>query len=175
MRTFHTGGIGTRHDRRERVPPADGGTVELRDCNEVPTTDDDGNDVLVVLKRNGEVAILDDKGRELEKSKVPYGAYLWAEHGAAIKPGQPREVGPAPHADPRREGRHGAVRRHRDRRDLREEDAGQGKKALLVIEHKGDLHPQINIVDGDGNILDFHYLPAKARIEVQGRREITAG
>jgi hypothetical protein len=28
------------------------------------------------------------------------------------------------------------------------------------------MHPQINIEDSDGNILDFHYLPAKAHIEV---------
>jgi DNA-directed RNA polymerase subunit beta' len=58
---------------------------------------------------------------------------------------------------------------------VREEDAGKGQKALVVIEHKGDLHPQINIVDADGNILDFHYLPAKARLEVADGEEITAG
>jgi DNA-directed RNA polymerase subunit beta' len=58
---------------------------------------------------------------------------------------------------------------------VREEDAGKGQKALVVIEHKGDLHPQINIVDGDGNILDFHYLPAKARLEVADGEEIEAG
>jgi DNA-directed RNA polymerase subunit beta' len=49
------------------------------------------------------------------------------------------------------------------------------QKALVVIEHKGDLHPQINIVDKEGNILDFHYLPAKARIEVADGSEIKAG
>jgi DNA-directed RNA polymerase subunit beta' len=36
----------------------------------------------------------------------------------------------------------------------------------VVIEHKGEKHPQIIIVDRKGNVLDFHYLPAKARIEV---------
>ncbi|MEX2217431.1 MAG: DNA-directed RNA polymerase subunit beta', partial [Phycisphaerales bacterium] len=47
--------------------------------------------------------------------------------------------------------------------------------ALVVIEHKGDLHPQINIVDAQGNILDFHYLPARARLEVKDGQEIKAG
>jgi DNA-directed RNA polymerase subunit beta' len=58
---------------------------------------------------------------------------------------------------------------------VREEDAGRGQKALVVIEHKGDLHPQINIVDETGNILDFHYLPAKARLEVKDGQVIKAG
>ena len=75
MRTFHTGGIGTRHvvDTEYRTP-ASAASSSLRDCAEVPVTDDNGNEVLVSLKRNGEVAVLDDKGRELEKYKVPYGA-----------------------------------------------------------------------------------------------------
>ena len=45
----------------------------------------------------------------------------------------------------------------------------------MVIEHKGDMHPQINIVDAEGKILDFHYLPAKARIEVEDGQPIEAG
>ena len=51
---------------------------------------------------------------------------------------------------------------------------GGGSEALVVIEHKGEKHPQIVIVDEDasGKILDFHYLPAKARIEVQEGQEI---
>ena len=44
-----------------------------------------------------------------------------------------------------------------------------------MVEHKGDLHPQINIVDSTGTILDFHYLPARARLEVQDGEMIKAG
>ena len=33
----------------------------------------------------------------------------------------------------------------------------------VVIEHKGDKHPQIMIEDADGKILDVHYLPAGAQ------------
>jgi DNA-directed RNA polymerase subunit beta' len=43
MRTFHTGGIGQR-TTRDRVPRVNAGKLELRDCNEVPVKDDDGND-----------------------------------------------------------------------------------------------------------------------------------
>ena len=66
---------------------------------------------------------------------------------------------------------------------VRKESEGQtkGKKStgggtqFVVIEHKGEMHPRIVIEDNDGNILDFHYLPAKARIEVEQGDEVYAG
>ncbi|MCK4628240.1 MAG: hypothetical protein KAT56_04515, partial [Sedimentisphaerales bacterium] len=45
----------------------------------------------------------------------------------------------------------------------------------VVIEHKGEKHPRIVIEDSEGNILDFHYLPAKARIQVEEGAEMPAG
>ena len=37
---------------------------------------------------------------------------------------------------------------------------------MIVIEHTGERNPQITIESEEGNILDFHHLPAKARIDV---------
>ena len=51
---------------------------------------------------------------------------------------------------------------------------GAGGK-FVVIEHKGERHPRITIEGSDGKILDFHYLPAKARIEVKDGQKVTAG
>jgi len=45
----------------------------------------------------------------------------------------------------------------------------------VVIEHKGDKHPQIIIEDTDAKILDVHYLPAGARIEVIEGEGVQAG
>jgi DNA-directed RNA polymerase subunit beta' len=45
----------------------------------------------------------------------------------------------------------------------------------VVIEHKGDKHPQIIIEDASGKILDVHYLPAGARIEVAEGQRVQAG
>ncbi|MFA5251481.1 MAG: DNA-directed RNA polymerase subunit beta', partial [Phycisphaerae bacterium] len=57
---------------------------------------------------------------------------------------------------------------------LEEERKGQlGKR--VVIEHKGDTHPQVIIEDVDGKILDVHYLPAGARIEVDEGQQVLAG
>ena len=176
MRTFHTGGIGTRSVAETQYVAANAGTLQLRDCNEVEVVDEDGHKVWVTLKRNGEIAIVDAKGRELEKYKIPYGAYIQVPSGVDVKKGQVL-VKWDPHRTPILAEKAGKVQ-YVDievGETVREEDAGRGQKALVVIEHKGDLHPQINIVDESGQILDFHYLPARARLEVKDGSQIQAG
>ncbi len=176
MRTFHTGGIGQRTAQETEYRASNAGRLELRDCNAVPTKDDEGHELLVVLKRNGELAIMDPKGRELEKFKVPYGAFLTAKAGDEVKKGQ-LLVRWDPHRTPILAEKDGKVAYVdiQEKETYRLEDAGQGKQAKVIIEHKGDLHPAINIVDEAGNILDFHYLPARARLEVEDGQVIKAG
>ena len=55
--------------------------------------------VSVVVSRNGEMALVDDKGRELERLKVPYGAILVVKDGHTVKKGQ-RLFGWDPHRVP---------------------------------------------------------------------------
>jgi DNA-directed RNA polymerase subunit beta' len=175
MRTFHTGGIGTRSVAETQYVAGNSGTFQTRDCNEVPV-EEEGHPVWVTLKRNGEIAVVDAKGRELEKYKVPYGAFIQVKPGEEVKKGQVL-VKWDPHRIPILAEKEGTVQ-YVDievGETAREEDAGRGQKALVIIEHKGDLHPQINIVDDSGQILDFHYLPAKARIEVKDGQKIRAG
>jgi DNA-directed RNA polymerase subunit beta' len=176
MRTFHTGGIGQRSATESEYRALNAGMVELRDCNQVPTTDDEGNEVYVALKRNGEVAVLDAKGRELEKSKVPYGAYILVKPGDEVKRGQIL-VKWDPHRVPILAEKDGIVRFQDIEvgETVREEDAGRGQKALVVIEHRGEKHPAVEIQNEDGSVLDYHFLPARARLEVVDGQEIRAG
>jgi len=181
MRTFHTGGIGHRELVETDYRTQHGGTVVIRDANEVPVKDEDGNDVLVTLKRNGEIAVLDAKGRELEKAKIQYGAFILVKPGDTVRKGQ-MVVQWDPHRTPILAEKGGTVRFE----DIKlgetvrmEGESARAKEAsgasLVVIEHKGEMHPRIVIEDKDGKILDFHYLPAKARIEVQEGDKIDAG
>jgi DNA-directed RNA polymerase subunit beta' len=176
MRTFHTGGIATTKLVETDIRAAHGGTIELRDCDEVPVTDEDGAEVLTALKRNGELAILDAKGRELEKYKIPYAAHILVKPGEEVKKGD-RLAKWDPHRVPILAEKAGRVRfvDIEIGETVKQEDEARGQKALVVIEHKGEKHPQIVIEDPDGKILDFHYLPAKARIEVTDGEEIKAG
>ncbi|MBL8762651.1 MAG: DNA-directed RNA polymerase subunit beta' [Phycisphaerae bacterium] len=176
MRTFHTGGIGSLSLLETEIRAGQAGSVQIRDCKEVPTVDEEGHHVHVVLRRQGEVAIMDSKGRELEKHKIPYGAYLLVQNGAELKRGD-RVVRWDPHRTPILAEKDGTVK-YVDievGETVREEDTGGGDKGLVVIEHKGEKHPQIVIDDEHGNIQDFHFLPAKARIEVKDGQTIKAG
>jgi DNA-directed RNA polymerase subunit beta' len=181
MRTFHTGGVATGTYIENDIKTAIGGTVQHRDINAVDTLDAEGNKKLVALKRNGELVILDAKGREIEKYKVPYGSYVLVGDGEKVKPRQQLVVWD-PHITPILAEKGGIVR-YEDIEEgetvrFEEERKGpgaQGGSKLVVIEHKGERHPRITIEGSDGKILDFHYLPAKARIEVTDGQKITAG
>jgi DNA-directed RNA polymerase subunit beta' len=176
MRTFHTGGIAARGLVETSYKSAHGGIVELRDVNHVEVETPEGP-VLTALKRNGEIAVVDEKGRELEKYKVPYGAILRVKPGEKVKRGQ-LLVEWDPHRTPILAEKSGVVR-FKDidiGETVREEAASGGRaKELIVIEHTGEKNPQIIIEDKNGTILDFHHLPAKARIEVLEGQEISIG
>ena len=186
MRTFHTGGVATTSVLDTTYSAMNAGKIVLRDANEVPTTDEDGNEVLVTLKRNGEIAVVDDKDRELEKFKLQYGSYITVKPGDTVKKGQ-KLVQWDPHRTPILAEKAGKVRfediviGETVRPEAEGQQSGGKKKSegggqqLVVIEHRGEMHPRVVIEDTTGQILDFHYLPAKARIEVQEGEQVTAG
>ncbi len=176
MRTFHTGGVAQRTLVDTTFRASTAGTVELNDCVHVDVVDDQGEKCLTALKRNGELIIRDQRGRELEKFKIPYGAWIRVRPDDTVKRGQVL-VDWDPHRAPILAEKTGIVQfvDIEIGETVREEAASGGTTALLVIEHKGEKHPQIRIADDEGKILDFHYLPAKARIEVKEGQQIIVG
>ncbi|MCP4376681.1 MAG: DNA-directed RNA polymerase subunit beta', partial [bacterium] len=125
-----------------------------------------------------------EKGRELDKYKIPYGARIDAAvaEGKKVKAGQ-RLVWWDAHSIPILAEANGVVRFQdiEEGETVRiEDEKGKAKaaatgKRYVVIEHKGEMHPRIVIEDKSGKILDFHYLPAKARIEVEEGQSVRAG
>jgi DNA-directed RNA polymerase subunit beta' len=176
LRTFHTGGVASRaileHEQRAMYD----GKTQYRELNVVEFESEQGKK-LVALKRNGEVAILDDKGRELDKYKVPYGATVNCGENAMVKKGEVL-FGWDPHRTPILAEVEGNIRFvdiiEGETVKIEEERKGQIVRPV-VIEHKGDKHPQIIIEDASGKILDVHYLPAGAHIEVAEGQPVKAG
>jgi DNA-directed RNA polymerase subunit beta' len=177
LRTFHTGGVASRAilEREQRATHA--GRIKYRDINAVTFKVEDGVSRTVALKRNGEISILDDKERELDKFKVPYGAVVRVKENEEVKPGAMLFEWD-PHRTPILAEVSGVIRFvdiiEGETVRLEEERKGQTGKPV-IIEHKGDKHPQIMIEDDEGKILDVHYLPAGARIEVQEGQQVQAG
>ncbi|MDP6635836.1 MAG: DNA-directed RNA polymerase subunit beta' [Phycisphaerae bacterium] len=182
MRTFHTGGVATRAVVETEINATVAGTVKFNELNAVAIGS--GKDAsVIVLKRNGEISIHDEKGRELDKYKIPYGARVDVVEGKKVKAGQ-RLVWWDAHSIPILAEASGVVRFQdiEEGETVRiEDEKGKGKgaatagKRYVVIEHKGEMHPRIVIEDKSGKILDFHYLPAKARIEVEEGQSVAAG
>ncbi len=175
MRTFHTGGIASQGLVDNEIRAMNAGSISLRDCNAV-SVEEEGVEKLRALKRNGELVVLDDLGRELEKHKVPYGAVILVREGESVRKGQSMVQWDA-FMTPILAEKSGVVRFKDvvEGETCRREDQKGGHTSLVVTPHTGEKHPQITIEDETGNILDFHHLPAKARIEVAEGQEIPAG
>ncbi|MCK5269396.1 MAG: hypothetical protein KAJ46_01375, partial [Sedimentisphaerales bacterium] len=176
MRTFHTGGIAERDVMEHQTKATVDGKVKYSELNAVDVPQEQGDDKRVVLKRNGEVILLDAKERELERYHVPYGATLSVKEDEKVKVGKVMFEWD-PHSVPILSEASGIIRfQDIEEGETVRTEAEVGKTSRpVVIEHKGEKHPRIVIEDSEGNILDFHYLPAKARIQVEEGMEIPAG
>ncbi|MFH1747323.1 MAG: DNA-directed RNA polymerase subunit beta' [Planctomycetota bacterium] len=177
MRTFHTGGVASRAVVDNEITVTQGGTVKYYNLNAVQMTDEEsGKKIYRVLKRNGEIALNDEKGRELERHKVPYGAAVLVVDGDNVAP-RAVIVRWETHFTPMLAEADGFVRFQDiiEGETVRLEQEGRAESKWIVVEHKGDKHPRIIIEDKKGTIRDFHHLPAKARIEVTEGNPVEAG
>jgi DNA-directed RNA polymerase subunit beta' len=125
---------------------------------------------------NGEIAIVDAKGAELEKFDIPAGAILKVKDNDEVKAGTVL-VQWDPHSIPILSEVAGKVRYEDvvEGETLRVEKDPSGHTRRMVMEHKGVYHPQIVLEDEAGKILDFYYLPEKAYIEVAPGEKVAAG
>ncbi len=84
MRTFHIGGTASKRVEQTTVQARNAGKVSFLDLKTVKNVDGDA----VVMNRNGEIAILGQGGREIERYPVIYGAILKVRDKDRIKPNQ---------------------------------------------------------------------------------------
>jgi DNA-directed RNA polymerase subunit beta' len=172
MRTFHIGGVGQRAIEESEYKAKRGGTVRFTRLRTVQNEHGEA----VVLARNGEIAIIDAKGRELDKFEIPAGAILKVKENDEVKPGTVL-VQWDPHSIPILSEVAGKVRYEDvvEGETLRVEKDPSGHLRRMVMEHKGVYHPQVVLEDETGKILDFYYLPEKAYIEVSPGEMVAAG
>jgi DNA-directed RNA polymerase subunit beta' len=172
MRTFHIGGTAARAVEESEIRAKRPGTVKFTRLKVV--RNDAGQQV--VLTRNGEILIVDPKGRELEKYEIPAGAHLMIEENQEAQ-ASTLLCQWDPHSIPILAEVGGKVRYEDviEGETMRLEKDAAGTIRHFIMEHKGDLHPQVVLEDAGGKILDFYYLPEKAHIEVDEGTQISAG
>jgi DNA-directed RNA polymerase subunit beta' len=84
MRTFHIGGTASKIVEQTTVEARTQGTIKYYDLRTVLNNEGD----LVVMNRNGAIAVQDSSGREKEKYPVVYGAKVKVKEGQKVKSGK---------------------------------------------------------------------------------------
>ncbi|MCD6150190.1 MAG: DNA-directed RNA polymerase subunit beta', partial [Deltaproteobacteria bacterium] len=84
MRTFHIGGTASGRAEKSMLEAKTDGKMSFINVETVRNRDG----LLVVLNRNGELAIVDQDGRKKERTKITLGARLYVNDGDQVKVGQ---------------------------------------------------------------------------------------
>ncbi len=173
MRTFHIGGIASGVLKNPEIKVRTGGTIRHRGLRIVQTAEGAN----IVLNKTGSVQILDAEEREIETYKIVVGSVLTKSDGDTIEKGEILAMWD-PHNIPilsEKAGRIGFSDMIPGVTVKRELDESTGRIATVVIEHKEDLNPQVEILDGKGKVIATYGIPTGAQVSVNEGDEITAG
>ncbi len=148
MRTFHIGGT-AKFEEHSTLEARHDGRVKFFNLSTVVSREGD----LVVMKRNGEVHVLDEENRSRGKYVLPYGAHLKVADGSMVKKGEliaewdPFSIPILAEVD-------GVVKYDDiiEGKTMQEQvDEVTGLSRKIIVEFKGeDLRPRVSIRDEKG-------------------------
>jgi len=173
MRTFHIGGTASQVFKVPQIKAKHDGILRYNELRLV-TLEDGSN---IVLNKNGSVSILDNDGRELEQHPVVIGAVISVGDGGKVKKGE-TFVQWDPYNVPILSEKAGRVKFHDIIEGVtmkQETDETTGQEAMVIIEHKEDLHPQVIICDDRGEPIANYLIPSGAHVVVAEGDKIVAG
>jgi DNA-directed RNA polymerase subunit beta' len=175
MRTFHIGGVANQVLRNPEIRVRNNGIVEFQGIRFVEIGD---GSAIIVLNKNGAIRVHDPKDPEtiLEEHNIVIGSILSVKDGGAINKGDLLARWD-PHNVPILSEKAGTVAF----RDMipgvtikRELDESSGRVATVVIEHKEDLNPAVQILAG-GKVVAEHIIPVAAQVSVGEGDKIKPG
>ncbi len=174
MRTFHIGGTASRIVEESFVKSEHDGLVKYHNLKVVETK---GKEI-VVLNRNGQLSVINaDTGLELERHTIPSGAMIgFSDNGKATKGSTLAHWDP--YTSPVLTEVGGKVKFEDIKEGItmrQEMDESTGLTDRVIIEHRGEYHPQIIIQDEKQEVLAFYTIPAGAHIVVKDNQMVDAG
>ncbi|TWU49403.1 DNA-directed RNA polymerase subunit beta' [Rubripirellula reticaptiva] len=183
MRTFHIGGSVNKQSVESDIKSKRAGKARFTRMRAVENTEG----IPIVLNRNGEITLVDDRGREIESYPIPTGAAVMVKEGEEVKEGTVLCEW-NPYSIPILSEVHGKIRFEDivEGQTMRVEREASGNVRMMIVDHKGDLHPQLVIeqdADGEamlevgavGKALEVIYLPERAMIVVREGDKIIPG
>ncbi|RME25048.1 MAG: hypothetical protein D6798_09820 [Deltaproteobacteria bacterium] len=165
MRTFHVGGVASGKGAESFLELKNSGIIKYSEYL-TSTTNRDGK--RVAMARNGEIYVLDDKGRERERYAIPYGAVLLVEDGERVA-AKTRIAEWDPFTTPIMASDAGILKFEDiiDGRSVAQQtDELTGRKRMVVIDFKDtDLKPRLVLKDPEtGKVRSRYFLPVGANI-----------
>ncbi|MEP6663593.1 MAG: DNA-directed RNA polymerase subunit beta', partial [Verrucomicrobiota bacterium] len=173
MRTFHIGGTAAAVFKQPQIKSKYDGAVRYNDIRLVQL--EDGNNI--VLNKNGSISILAEDGRELESHNLVIGSVISVKNGGKVKKGE-SFVQWDPYNVPILSEKAGKIKFHDIIEGVtmkQEMDETTGQEAMVIIEHKEDLHPQIVILSDKNEPLANYPIPSGAHVVMTEGQKIVAG
>jgi DNA-directed RNA polymerase subunit beta' len=173
MRTFHIGGTASQVFKQPQIKAKHDGAVRYSELRVVQL--EDGNNI--VLNKNGSISIHAEDGRELETHNLVIGSVIAVLDGGKVKKGE-AFVQWDPYNVPILSEKAGKVKFHDIIEGVtmkQETDEATGQEAMVVIDHKEDLHPQIVILSDKAEPIANYLIPSGAHIVVSEAEKIVAG
>jgi len=174
MRTFHIGGTASRIVEQSFIKSRNAGQLTYHDLKVVKHKE---SGKFIVLNRNGQLSVNDKSGRELERYAIPQGTIILFEEGEKIVKGTIFAKWD-PYTSPILTEVSGKVKYEDVIIDVtikEEMDEATGLTDKVVIEHKGDYHPQIVLVNEKDEVMGIYPIPSNAHIVVKDGAQVEAG
>jgi len=172
MRTFHVGGTARLEQETKHVAAMDGTIKFLGDMKVIKNRAGE----MISLRRQSEIAIVDDRGREVARYQVVYGAQLHVKDGQKVK-----EDDVLVTWDPFTFAILTEVKGTVKYQDLKEgktveEDIDKvtGQKRLVVKDSDEKNQPRLEIREGN-KILRTYQMPIRANLLVEDGQEVAPG
>ena len=173
MRTFHIGGTASRKVAESSLKAKNNGLIKYHNLKTVEVK----NANFVILNRNGQVSIHDETGRELERHVVPHGGYLKVQDGGKVQKGQ-LFIDWDPYTSSIFTEVEGFVKYEEIIEEVtmhKQLDTATGNIEKVVIDQRGEHHPQILILDTKKDVLAIYPIPSGAHITVDDGDKVQAG
>ncbi|MFH1846455.1 MAG: DNA-directed RNA polymerase subunit beta' [Candidatus Omnitrophota bacterium] len=174
MRTFHIGGTASRIIEQSFYKSKEDGFVKYHNLRVVESRE---AGIYVVLNRNGQLSINEIDGREIERQNIPQGSNIFFKDGGAIKKAA-KYAEWDPYTVPILTEIPGRVQYEDIKKDVTikiEVDTATGVKNKVVIDQKGDYHPQLLLINKKDEVEAIYPLPVGAHIMAKDKQEVRGG
>jgi len=173
MRTFHIGGTASRTVAESSIKTKNAGLIKYHALKTVELK----NGTFVILNRNGQISIHDDSGRELERHAVPHGGYVKVADGGKVAKGA-TFIEWDPYTSSIFTEVEGTVKYEDIIEEVtmhKQQDQATGNIERVIIEHRGEHHPQIIVLGPNKDVVAIYPIPSGAHIVIEDGGKVHAG